>query len=114
MAMGHDAVFRLSLVWLAAVVVLVGLYTQSFKKMVATYLFGMFAICGVLLPDWEFFDRGVSQWCSPLQVEKMGSQSRSALRPTTPTRFRIYPIRMAVYTVVYGIALHKWWMFISN
>lgn len=71
--MANDTVFRSCLLLLAAVVVVVGLYTVSFKKMVATYLFGMFGIAGILLPDWDFFDRPVSQWTSPVIVESMDS-----------------------------------------
>ncbi|KAA8528278.1 hypothetical protein F0562_035633 [Nyssa sinensis] len=107
--MANDAVFRTSLVWLAAIMLLIGLYTRSFKKMLGTYLFGIFAIAGVLLPDWEFFDRDVSQWCSPLYVDDISSH-----KSTTPARFRFYPVRLVVYTTVYGFALYKWWMLISN
>ncbi|PIN21772.1 hypothetical protein CDL12_05520 [Handroanthus impetiginosus] len=71
--MGNDAVLRTSLVWLAAIMVLVGLYTQSLKKMAATYLFGMFAVGGVVLPDWKFFDRPVSQWCTLVSDDDNGS-----------------------------------------
>lgn len=69
----NDAVFRSSVASLAAIVVIVGLYTFSLKKMLATYLFGMFAVCGVILPDWEFFDRSFSQWCTPINVENVHS-----------------------------------------
>uniref|UniRef100_A0A5B7BBA4 Putative signal peptidase complex subunit 1 n=1 Tax=Davidia involucrata TaxID=16924 RepID=A0A5B7BBA4_DAVIN len=109
--MANDATFRSSLVWLAATVVLIGLYTQSLKKMFGTYLFGMFAIAGVLLPDWDFFDRDVSQWFSPLYVDDMPSHSSHR---STSTRFRFYPVRLVVYTTVYVFALYKWWIFISN
>ncbi|KAK3033906.1 hypothetical protein RJ639_033541 [Escallonia herrerae] len=114
-SMADDVAFRSCLVWLAAVVVFVGLYTQSFKKMLATYLFGIFAIGGVLLPDWDFFDRRVSQWCTPVSVDHdMDAGSHSAHFPTMPARFRIYPVRMVIYVVVYGFGLYKWWMYISN
>lgn len=29
-------------------------------------------------------------------------------------RFRIYPLRLAVYTCVYGFGLYKWWAFVSS
>ncbi|KAA8538088.1 hypothetical protein F0562_027696 [Nyssa sinensis] len=109
--MANDAAFRSSMVWLAAIVLLIGLYTQSFKKMLGTYLFGILAIAGVLLPDWEFFDRDVSHWCSPLYVDDMASLSA---HKSTPTRFRFYPVRLVVYSAVYGFALYKWCIFISN
>ncbi|KAF5955302.1 hypothetical protein HYC85_008158 [Camellia sinensis] len=118
--MANDAAFRSCLVWLAVIVAVVGLCTQSLRKMMATYLLGMFAVAGVLLPDWEFFDRHVSRWSSPVSFHDMRQQqphSASAQRvPTTlpPTRSRMYPVRVMVYTAVYGIAFYKWWMFMSN
>ncbi|XP_076928821.1 signal peptidase complex-like protein DTM1 [Bidens hawaiensis] len=106
--MADDAALRKSVVCLAAIMVVVGLYTYSFKKMMATYIFGMFAIAGIILPDWEFFDRPVSQWTS-LSVPQM-----LPLSPPTPTRFRFYPIRTIVYTIIYGYAFYKWWVYIST
>ncbi|KAL2518073.1 peptidase [Abeliophyllum distichum] len=76
---------RSSMIWLAAIIVLMGLYTQSLQKMVATYFFGMFVICGVLLPDWEFFNRSVYQWCTPVTIPDVGSQSTDQ-KPSSPTR----------------------------
>ncbi|CAA3002351.1 signal peptidase complex DTM1 [Olea europaea subsp. europaea] len=111
--MKDDAVFRSSTISLAAIIVLMGLYTQSLQKMVATYFFGMFVICGVLLPDWEFFNRSVSQWCTPVTIPDMGSQATDQ-KPSFPTRFKIYPVRLVVYALVYGFAFYKWWKFISN
>lgn len=73
--MAKDAVFRLALVWLATLLVLVGLCTHSFKKMLVTYVFGVFAIAGVLLPDWDFFDRDFSKWCSPVDMNDSTSFS---------------------------------------
>ncbi|KAL3830432.1 hypothetical protein ACJIZ3_019234 [Penstemon smallii] len=109
--MGNDAVLRCCLICLAAIMVVTGLYTQSLKKTAATYLFGMFAICGVLLPDWEFFDRSVSQWCTP--VTFYGNAPAQSTPPPAP-RFKLYPVRVVVYTTVYGFALHKWWKFVST
>ncbi|KAI3460032.1 hypothetical protein Pfo_016695 [Paulownia fortunei] len=106
--MGKEAVLRASLVWLAAIVVLTGLYTQSLKKMAGTYLFGMLAIGGVVLPDWKFFDRPVSQWCT-LVADDDDGPSQSA-----PARFKFYPIRLVIYTAVYGFAFCKWWNFIRR
>ncbi|KAF3773171.1 hypothetical protein EJ110_NYTH55952 [Nymphaea thermarum] len=67
---GHQAwsaekALRYSLFSLAAVVCGVGLYTLSLKKMVVVYLSGLLLIAGVVLPDWEFFERDMSQWTSP-------------------------------------------------
>ncbi|KAH7849445.1 hypothetical protein Vadar_018023 [Vaccinium darrowii] len=110
--MPNDAAFRTAMVLLAAIVLVIGLYTHSVNKMLATYLLGMFGITGVLLPDWEFFDRPFSQWNSPVvSVDNHAIGTNSA---TSPTRFRIYPVRLVVYTTVYGFGLYKWWMFISN
>ncbi|KAK1405682.1 signal peptidase complex-like protein DTM1 [Heracleum sosnowskyi] len=107
--MANDAVFRSSLIWLAVVIVGVGIYTQSLKKMMATYVFGMLALCGILLPDWDYFDRPISQWCSPITLNK----SDSTTAPST-TRFKLYPIRLLIYTIIYIYGFYKWWMFISN
>ncbi|PSS31636.1 Signal peptidase complex-like protein [Actinidia chinensis var. chinensis] len=109
-AMPADPALRSSLLWLAAIVVVTGLYTQSLKKMGATYLVGILAIAGVLLPDWDFFDRPVSQWCSPISVDLHDTPQT----PKPPTRFKFYPVRLVIYTAVYGFAFYKWWMFISN
>ncbi|XP_076909675.1 signal peptidase complex-like protein DTM1 [Bidens hawaiensis] len=107
--MADDAALRKSVVCLAAIMVVVGLYTYSFKKMMATYIFEMLAIAGIVLPDWEFFDRPVLQWTSPLSVPQMLPHS-----PPTPTRFRFYPIRTIVYTIIYGYAFYRWWVYIST
>lgn len=66
--MGGDGVLRACLVTLGAVVVLVGISTFSFRKMMATYIFGLLGIAGLVLPDWEFFDRDFSEWFSPMPV----------------------------------------------
>ncbi|XP_011074182.1 signal peptidase complex-like protein DTM1 [Sesamum indicum] len=108
--MENDAVLRTSLVWLAAIMVLTWLYTQSLKKMAVTYLFGMLAIGGVVLPDWKFFDRPVSQWCT-LVTDDDADSSQSA--PAT-ARFKFYPVRLLIYATVYGFAFHKWWKFITS
>ncbi|XP_022981833.1 signal peptidase complex-like protein DTM1 isoform X1 [Cucurbita maxima] len=110
--MAEDAALKSSLVFLAATVVLVGISTHSFKKMAVTYLVGVFAIAGILLPDWCFFDRDFSRWISPVTEEE-----RESYRISTASRnprFRIYPIRLAVYATVYSAALYKWWKFVST
>nr|GEX00718.1 signal peptidase complex-like protein DTM1 [Tanacetum cinerariifolium] len=85
-------------------------YTHSWKKTFATYVFGMFGIGGIVLPDWEFFDRPVSEWTSPLSVAHMPP----ANSPPTPSRFRFYPVRTIIYIMVYGFAFYRWWMYIST
>ncbi|WKA09577.1 hypothetical protein VitviT2T_027208 [Vitis vinifera] len=109
--MADDALLRSSLIWLAAVIVLVGLHTHSFKKMMVTYLMGLFAIAGILLPHWDFFDRPFSQWLSPFSVDAMDSNPPHR---STSKRFRIYPLRLVIYAAVYGFSVYKWWMFVSN
>lgn len=81
----NDYVFRSSVTWLAVITVFIGLYTLSLKKMFVTYFFGMFGICGVLLPDWEFFDRSISQWSTPVTVDTVRSL-RSAHAQNAPMR----------------------------
>lgn len=71
--MANDAALRSALVWLAAVVVVVGTCTLSFKKMVATYVVGVAGIAGVLCPDWGYFDRDFSRWTHPVTAEERAS-----------------------------------------
>nr|XP_028949120.1 uncharacterized protein LOC103426280 isoform X1 [Malus domestica] len=72
--MANDAVFRSSLVWLAVVIVVVGICTQSLKKMMLTYVVGVLGIAGLLLPDWGYFDRDFSRWTSPVSFEERASE----------------------------------------
>ncbi|KAK9930527.1 hypothetical protein M0R45_027564 [Rubus argutus] len=111
--MANDAVFRSSLVCLAVVVVLVGICTQSLKKMTVTYLVGVVGIGGVLLPDWGYFDRDFSRWWSPVTVEERASAIATAQRSGL-ARFKRYPMRLAAYATIYGFALYKWWRFVST
>uniref|UniRef100_A0A5K1FRW4 Microsomal signal peptidase 12 kDa subunit n=1 Tax=Nymphaea colorata TaxID=210225 RepID=A0A5K1FRW4_9MAGN len=89
---GHQAwsaekVLRYSLFSLAAVVCGVGLYTLSLKKMVVVYLSGLLLIAGVVLPDWEFFERDVSHWTSPRAATQPALRLRSfrSLRSLSPS-----------------------------
>ncbi|XP_057974031.1 signal peptidase complex-like protein DTM1 [Malania oleifera] len=109
--MANDALFRSSLVCLAVIVVFVGVCTHSFRKMMATYFLGLFAIAGVVLPDWDFFDRDFSKWFSPISLEERRSVSAQRIGLA---RYRIYPLRLIVYTTVYGFALYKWWMYVTK
>jgi hypothetical protein len=72
--MANDAVLRSSLIWLAAIILVVGISTQSFKKMIATYVVGVLGIAGVLLPDWGYFNRDFSRWTSPITAEERAAQ----------------------------------------
>nr|XP_043607768.1 signal peptidase complex-like protein DTM1 [Erigeron canadensis] len=107
--MADDSGLRRCLVCLAMIMVVTGLYTHSWKKTCVTYIFGMFGICGIILPDWEFFDRPVSQWTSPLSVPLHPPHI-----PPPPSRFRFYPMRTIIYAMVYGYAFYQWWMYIST
>ncbi|XP_059461085.1 signal peptidase complex-like protein DTM1 isoform X2 [Corylus avellana] len=109
--MANDAVLRSCLICLAAIILVVGICTQSFKKMVATYVVGVLGIAGVILPDWAYFNRDFSRWTSPMTAEERAAQiaQRSGSK-----RFRIYYMRVAIYTTVYALALNKWWTFVSN
>ncbi|CAD6217042.1 unnamed protein product [Miscanthus lutarioriparius] len=78
--MGRDELLRRSLVALAAAVVLTGLATASLSKAAATYGFGILAIAGVLLPDWEFFDRDYSQWLTPMPASRRTAAAAAADR----------------------------------
>lgn len=72
--MANDAVLRSSLICLAAIILVVGICTQSFKKMVATYVVGVLGIAGVILPDWAYFNRDFSRWTSPITAEERAAQ----------------------------------------
>ncbi|XP_030542698.1 signal peptidase complex-like protein DTM1 [Rhodamnia argentea] len=109
--MTNDAALRSSLVWLAAAMVVVGLWTHSFKKVAATYGAGVLGIAGVLLPDWDYFDRDFSRWTTPVSAEERAAISSH--RSRFP-RFRIYPLRAVMYACVYGFGLYKWWVFVSG
>ncbi|GFP96874.1 hypothetical protein PHJA_001831500 [Phtheirospermum japonicum] len=106
--MGNEVAFRTSLVSLAAIVALTGLYTQSVRKMAGTYLFGMLAIGGLALPDWKFFDRPVSQWCTVVDIGDRPSRS------APESRLKLYPVRLVIYTTVYGLGFYHWFNFIRR
>ncbi|KAK3230887.1 hypothetical protein Dsin_002768 [Dipteronia sinensis] len=113
MAQTNDVALRSSLIWLAVIVVIIGMYTHSWKKIMVTYVVGILGIAGLLLPDWDFFDRSYSRWCYPITTEERAAVL--ALRRTSLfKRYRIYPLRVVAYTTIYGFALYKWWMFVSN
>jgi len=68
--MSNDAVLRTSLLWLAALILAVAVFTHSFKKMMVTYVFGVLGIAALLLPDWDYFNRDFSRWPYPITAEE--------------------------------------------
>ncbi|KAM7252950.1 hypothetical protein ACFE04_025568 [Oxalis oulophora] len=72
--MANDGAIRTCMVWLAVVILVIGIWTCSWKKTIATYLVGMFIIAALLLPDWDFFDRDFSRFSYPIT-----SQERAAI-----------------------------------
>ena len=71
--MGNDAALKTCLLWLAAIIVVVGLSTHSAHKMLITYILGVLAIAGVLLPDWDYFNRDFSRWPYPVTADERTS-----------------------------------------
>ncbi|XP_008795543.2 signal peptidase complex-like protein DTM1 isoform X1 [Phoenix dactylifera] len=108
--MGRDGALQSCLVALAVVVIVVGVWTFSFQKMMATYFLGLLGIAGILLPDWEFFDRDFSQWFTPLPARRGAA---SNLDPDA-IRFKFSPLRVAAIAIIYGFGLYKWWMFVIS
>ncbi|XP_074263023.1 signal peptidase complex-like protein DTM1 [Silene latifolia] len=109
--MGNDEALTRSLLCLAMVIIIVGISTHSFKKMLVTYFVGLLGISGVLLPDWDFFDRDVSQWTRPVTVDSI---SPADVLRRGSTRFRFYPVRTIIYAVVYSFGLYKWWKYVTH
>ncbi|KAL4196176.1 hypothetical protein AMTRI_Chr04g182030 [Amborella trichopoda] len=102
--------FELSVVCVGVVVCIVGLYTCfSLKKMVVTYATLLVLVAGVLLPDWTFFARDFSQWTTPMPLPRPIHHA-----PPSSPGFKIYPMRLAIFGVVYGFTLYKLWMYIVH
>ncbi|XP_010544001.1 PREDICTED: signal peptidase complex-like protein DTM1 [Tarenaya hassleriana] len=109
--MGNEAALRSSMVSLAVLMALVWVWTQSLKKTLVTYLIGVCLIAGVLLPDWDFFDRPFSRWIYPVSAEE---RAAALAGKSGPKRIRVYPLRIIVYCTVYGFAIRKWWTLVST
>ncbi|KAI9097804.1 hypothetical protein K1719_025575 [Acacia pycnantha] len=110
--MGNDnAALKTCLLWLAAIIVVVGFSTHSPLKMLFTYLLGVLAIAGVLLPDWDYFNRHFSRWPYPVTADE-----RASLLPhgSPFLRFASSPLRVIAYSAIYGYAIYKWWGYVSN
>ncbi|CAH8326673.1 unnamed protein product [Eruca vesicaria subsp. sativa] len=110
--MTNEAALRSSMVGLAVVMVLVWLSTQSLNKTVVTYAIGVSLIAGIVLPDWDFFDRSFSRWTYPVTAEERAAALSRKSQPSS--RFRVYPMRMVVYGTVYGYAVYRWWRFVTK
>ncbi|XP_020594669.1 signal peptidase complex-like protein DTM1 [Phalaenopsis equestris] len=108
--MDNDAALRSCLVALAALMVVVGLCSFSLKKVLATYAYGILGIAGLLLPDWEFFDRDYSQWFTPMTVPSGPGANRIA----RAGRFKFHPLRVALLSAIYCFGLYKWWKYVSS
>ncbi|KAM0936923.1 putative signal peptidase complex subunit Spc1/SPCS1 [Dioscorea sansibarensis] len=108
--MGRDEMLRRSLVALGMVVAVVGIVTLSLRKMVVTYAFGIAGIGLIFLPDWEFFDRDFSQWFTPMPGQRRPGSDRAP----DPGRFRLYPLRVSLLTIIYCFGLYKWWTIVSS
>ncbi|XP_004500625.1 signal peptidase complex-like protein DTM1 [Cicer arietinum] len=110
--MANDATLRTSLLWLAAIILAIGICTHSFKKMMATYVLGLVGISGVLLPDWDYFNRHFSRWPYPVTVEERSAASLS--HGSGFLRFACSPVRVIAYSVVYGYGIYKWWEYVAS
>ncbi|PKA59472.1 signal peptidase complex subunit 1 [Apostasia shenzhenica] len=112
--MGNDAALRSCLLVLAAVMAVVGLCTFSIKKVMATYAYGVVGIAGVLLPDWEYFDRDFSQWFTPMTATREPASRGNPRTGRLELWFKFHPLRVTVLTIIYCFGLYKWWMFVSS
>ncbi|XP_042440131.1 signal peptidase complex-like protein DTM1 [Zingiber officinale] len=105
--MRRETALQTSLLSLAVLMAVLGMCTLSLKKMLGTYAFGIVGIGGILLPDWEFFDRDFSEWFKPMTVRRTHADSDN-------WRFNLYPLRVTMLTLIYSFGIYKWWMFISS
>ncbi|XP_061345962.1 signal peptidase complex-like protein DTM1 [Gastrolobium bilobum] len=110
--MANDAALKTSLLWLAAVILVVGICTHSFKKMMATYVLGVVGIAAILLPDWDYFNRDFSRWAYPVTSEER--EASLLTQPSGFLRFANSPLRVIAYGVVYGYTMYKWWEYVSG
>ncbi|KAG6475189.1 signal peptidase complex-like protein DTM1 [Zingiber officinale] len=104
MEMRHEAGLRTSLLALAVLMIAVGIWTSSLKKMLPTYAFG---ISVILLSDWEFFDRDFFKWFTPIPAHRAPGANWAA----DNFRLKFFPLRLALITLMYGFGLYKWWKF---
>ncbi|XP_015934774.1 signal peptidase complex-like protein DTM1 [Arachis duranensis] len=108
--MANDGPLKTSLLFLATLMLIVVLSTHSFNKMLVTYIVGILGIAGLLLPDWDYFNRDFSRWPYPVT-----SEERTSLAQLSGfQRFAYSPMRVIAYSLVYGYAMYKWWEYISN
>ncbi|MED6204104.1 hypothetical protein PIB30_005830 [Stylosanthes scabra] len=108
--MANDGSLKTSLLCLAALIFIVVLFTHSLNKMLVTYIVGILGIAGLLLPDWDYFNRDFSRWTSPVTTNE-----RAAFGQLSEfQRFACSPLRVITYGVVYAYAMYKWWEYISS
>ncbi|XP_058787714.1 signal peptidase complex-like protein DTM1 [Vicia villosa] len=110
--MANDAALRACLLWLAVVILAVGICTHSFKKMLTTYVLGLVGISCLLLPDWDYFNRDISRWPYPVTVEER--TEAAFLYGSGFSRFTKSPLRVITYSLIYGYAICKWWEYVSG
>ncbi|XP_020206788.1 signal peptidase complex-like protein DTM1 [Cajanus cajan] len=110
--MANDAALRTSLLWLAAVILAVGVCTHSLKKMMVTYVLGVIGISALLLPDWDYFNRDFSRWPYPVTAQERANSVQA--QGSGFLRFANSPLRVIVYSVVYGYVMYKWWVYVSS
>ncbi|OIW14538.1 hypothetical protein TanjilG_12937 [Lupinus angustifolius] len=106
-----DAALKTSLLWLAALILVVGLCTHSMKKMMVTYVMGVVGISAVLLPDWDYFNRDFSRWGYPITAEERASHLAQG---SGLLRFAYSPLRVISYCLIYGYAMYKWWKYVTS
>ncbi|KAL5076561.1 hypothetical protein RYX36_015545 [Vicia faba] len=108
--MANDAALRTCLLWLAVVILGVGICTHSFKKMLVTYVLGLVGISCLLLPDWDYFNRDISRWPYPVTVEER--TEAAFLYGSGFRRFTKSSLRVITYSLIYGYAIKKWWKYV--
>ncbi|KAL2339916.1 hypothetical protein Fmac_007856 [Flemingia macrophylla] len=110
--MANDAALRNSLLWLAVVILAVGICTNSLKKMMVTYAVGIIGISALILPDWDHFNRDFSRWPYPVTAQERANSMHA--QRSGFLRFANSPLRVIVYSAVYGYAMHRWWEYVSS
>ncbi|KAL2339913.1 hypothetical protein Fmac_007853 [Flemingia macrophylla] len=93
--MANDAALRNSLIWLAVVLLVVGICTNSLKKMMVTYAVGIIGIAALLLPDWDYFNRDFSRWPYPVTAQERANSIHA--HRSGFLRCPLFPLQSYVY-----------------